>query len=64
VGGAFLADGFGGHVGLEGCDVEIEPEVVIQVNGGAAGTSDGIDVLAHDRLAIGRSPSCRPSLTG
>ncbi len=45
--------GFGGHVGMEGCDVHVEAGAGVRVDGTVSAQGiEGIDVIAHDRLAI------------
>jgi slime mold repeat-containing protein len=45
------AHGVAGRVTLEGCDVEIESQAELHADGGLR--SDGVQVKAHDRLALG-----------
>jgi hypothetical protein len=50
---AFLSGGFGGHVAMEGCAVDVGSGVAVHADGGPDGGSAGIDVVAHDRLEVG-----------
>src|SRR5262249_38321507 len=50
---AFPDDGFGGHVALEGCTVELEQTSGLHADGGPGGGSDGVGIVAHDRLVVG-----------
>jgi len=49
---ALLDGGFGGRVELDGCEVHIDPQAAIGADGGPAGHSDGIGVVAHNALDV------------
>ncbi|HYR96802.1 MAG TPA: hypothetical protein VEM57_08695 [Candidatus Binatus sp.] len=50
---ARLDDGFGGDIGVEGCDLTVEPGVRLTVDGGQHGRPGAIDLVAHERLDVG-----------
>ncbi|HJQ85070.1 MAG TPA: hypothetical protein VKA21_13385, partial [Candidatus Binatia bacterium] len=50
---AFLDNGIGGHIQMEGCEVAAEAESTVRSEGGPVGGSAGIEVVARNRLTIG-----------